>query len=139
MNALGIIFITVYHLNPIMKPTQATQVQAIVIALESGLSMGQIAQKYGVSKATVSRIKSKHLSDLEVQVGGHPRLLTPTSERLLVRKIITDDCSTAQKAQKTLQKELGIKVSTNTIRNTLKKNGFKAVPMVKKPLLTQRH
>ena len=71
--------------------------------------------------------------------GGRPRHLNPRSERQLVKRISTGDASNAIQAQKQLISTTNVKISAQTIRRALKRNGLKGFVKIKKPLLTTKH
>ena len=60
----------------IMKDTSTAQINQVVSLLNSGHTGYQISIQTGLSTATISRIHSKHCSNLPKSSGGHPSKLS---------------------------------------------------------------
>jgi transposase len=123
--------------------TTEEKVKAITL-IEEGYSYRLVALRLGnnVQPSTIQRLKKKYDETSDVKnrpVSGRPRLLTNRDERTVVRRIITNEYSTAIDVQKSLKTNEKLEVSTNTIRRVLKRNGFKARIKTKKPLLSKIH
>jgi hypothetical protein len=59
-----------------MRPLSSTQISHITELAISGLSFRQVHRKTSVGLATISRICSKHLPNLEKSCGSHPAKLS---------------------------------------------------------------
>ena len=88
-----------------------------------------------VSPATVHRILCSIGPSLPRSHGGRPAVLTAHNKRLLARKVTSGAADTAPQ----LKKLLDLSVTTQTIRNTLRKAGLKAAVKQKKPFLSKAH
>src|SRR2546426_1119685 len=105
-------------------PQLSAEKRAKVIALlEEGFSARYIAHVEKIHYATVYRIKKR----IELTGGyenksrpGRPRLLTGRDERKALRLIISNEVSTAIRVREQLKIEENIKVSTETVRRTLR-------------------
>ena len=109
--------------------------QLIITLLQNGQSCRQVADKVNVGCSTVHRIMRSIGPSLPKSLGGHPATLTPYDQQLLTRKVTSGAADTAPQ----LKKLLDLDVSTQTIRNTLKKSGLKAAVKQKKPFLSKAH
>jgi len=107
--------------------------------LDAGHSATHIASSTGYGVGTISRLRSKHHSHLSKPVGGHPSKLSSTNIHHAVHLIGSGKASTAVDVTKTLSNIINQPLSTQTVRNSLKKAGMKAVVRKKKPLLSRRH
>ena len=67
---------------------------------------------------------------------GRPRLLTGRDDRLIARKIRE---STTDNAKALVRDIADLNVSAQTVRRSLKRQGFLATPKKKKPFLSKRH
>lgn len=125
-----------------VKNVSAEERSKIVTLLESGNSIRHVAHIVGVHFSTVSRVykRVKETGGFKNKPKtGRPRLLVDRNERKVLRLITTNEASTAVQAQKQLNSEEGIKVSVETVRRTLKRNGLVARSKVKKPYLKKTH
>ena len=70
---------------------------------------------------------------------GRPSILTKRNERTIIRRIMSNDCTTAVDVKRSLKVNEKIEVSANTIRRVLKRNGLRSRVKQKKPLLSKKH
>ena len=122
-----------------MKQLPAETRMSIISLLQNGDSCRQIAARLGVGHSTVSELRSQIAGTLSKSVGGRPTKLSSYDRRKLVRLITTGKADTASHLQWELRNVTNIDVSTQTIRNALKKEDLVARAKVKKPLLRPRH
>ena len=122
-----------------MKPISQQCRLDVINLVQNGLSDRQIAVQTGLGRSTVQRIRKKWHPEHPTPAPGRPRILSATQERIIVRSITSGKADTSETVRKAINTEHGILVSTQTIRNILKKNGLKAGPKIKKPLLSARH
>ena len=92
-----------------------------------------MANKVNVGHSTVHRILCSIGSSLPRSLGGHPATLSAHTKRLLAWKVTSGAADTAPQ----LKKHLALNVTTQTIRNTLRKAGLKAA-VKQKSLFFQR-
>ncbi|CAB4429059.1 unnamed protein product [Rhizophagus irregularis] len=119
------------------------RVRAIQL-LELGLSLREVAARIGenVHYSSISRLKKKYKETNSVydkKKTGRPRKLTDRDERIMVRRIMTDECSTGVSVQKSLKINDKIEVSERTVQRALNRNGLFACAKCKKPLLSKTH
>jgi transposase len=122
-----------------MKKISNEAIQQIILLLMSGLDGRKVAEKIGVSHASVYRIRMKHVPELETSVGGRPEKLTARARRTLTRIVTSGRADTAAKAAQTLQNELALGIGASTCRRTLRKEGLRAKIKRRKPMLRKRH
>jgi transposase len=109
--------------------------QLIVTLLQNGKSCHQVAAQLYVSYSMVQRVYTSIKDSLPQHLGGCPRKLTTCDQRLLARKVTSGVADTAPQ----LKKLLDLDVSTQTVRNALKKAGLKSAVKQKKPFLSKAH
>src|SRR5882762_4770269 len=107
--------------------------------LDAGHSAAHIASSTGHGVGTIFMLCSKHCSHLSKPVGGHPSILSSTKIHHAVHLISSGKASTAVDVTKTLSNIINQPLSAQTVCNSLKKAGMKAVVRKKKPLLSHRH
>ena len=113
-----------------------TETQHTILSLlQSGKSCHQVASQLHVSYSTVRRLYSKHRSTLPRQHGGCPTKLTPQDRHLLTRKVTSGAADNASQ----LKRLLDLNVTTQTIRNMLKREGLKSAVKRKRPFLSNAH
>lgn len=114
-----------------------------IALLEAGFSSREVAEKLGnVDHTSILRLKKKYeeTGQVENKEGqGRKRILGERNERVLIRRIMTDEAPTAVALQKSLKINEKINVSANTIRRALKRHGMVARVKRKKPLLSKTH
>ena len=107
--------------------------------LREGCSVREVAIDVGISKSSVSRIRS-NLSDLpKVSRKGRPASLSNRDKRKVVKLVNDKNVDTAEQVNRELRANTHINVSTRTIRRVLKAEGYVSCRKKKKPLLTKRH
>ena len=109
--------------------------QLIITLLQNGQSCRQVANKVDVSHSTVHRILRSIGPSLPRSLGGRPATLSAQDRRLLARKVTSGAADNAPQ----LKRHLDLNVTTQTIRNTLRKAGLKAAVKQKKPFLSKAH
>ena len=122
-----------------MKTIASAQRDHILSLLDSGHSGYEISAQTGVSSATISRLRLRHRPYLQKAPGGRPSKLSDKDVRHAVRLIGTGKAENAVEVAKTLQDVINQPISPQTIRNSLKEVGMKAVVKKKRPLLTKKH
>ena len=122
-----------------MRPLPAETCLSIISMLQNGDSCCQIAARLGVGHSTVSEYRSQVTGTLQKSVGGCPPKLSLHDRRKLVRLITTGKADTATQLRRELQDLTNTTLSTQSIRNALKKEDLVARAKVKKPLLLRRH
>jgi transposase len=118
-----------------MKKLSAETQLSVISLLQQGLSCRQIASNLQIGHSTVSEICSKFPHPLTKSSGGRPTKLSPHDQHHLACSITSGQVDNASQAKS----HLSLNVSTQTIRNALKKENLKAAVKAKKPLLLPQH
>lgn len=118
------------HISP------STKANIVSLLLHSDKSFAQIAASVGVGKTTVARVAKEVVPDKENLSGGRPKKLSATDEHAIVSQITTGRAENAVEVTQNINSIISEPVSTQTVRNVLKKSGMKACVKKKKPLLT---
>ena len=122
-------------------PQLSTDVRWKIIGMrEAGMSLRQIARRLGHHHSTISRIVSKHQTTNSVKDlprSGRPPVTSAREDRALGRIVRRNPFmnSTVLKRQWLPNRVL----SSRTLRNRLKRAGYRSRRPVKRPLLTPRH
>src|SRR3954466_3350777 len=111
----------------------------IVSLLDAGHTAKSIAASTGHGIDTISRLHSKHHPHLSKSLGGRPSKLSPANIRHAQRLISSGKVDTAVDVAEVLRNVTNQPLSAQTVRNSLKVAGMKAVVKKKKPFLSQRH
>ena len=122
-----------------MKDTTTAQVNLVLSLLNSGHTGYQISSRTGLSTATISRICSKHCSNIPKAFGGRPSKLSENDICYATRLIGSGKAENAVQVAKSLQEITNQSISPQTVRNRMKDIGMKAVVKKKRPLLSKRH
>lgn len=122
-----------------MKCLSSAKVDNIHSLILSKKSNRQIEKITGVGKSTVSRIRQELEPDKENSLGGRPSKLSSAAERRIISQINSGRLDNASQAADFINPTLGNPVSSQTIRNHLRKADYKSVTKAKKPLLTAAH
>jgi hypothetical protein len=110
----------------------------ILSLLDTGYTASHIVASTGYGIGTVSRLRSKHRPHLSKSLGGRPAKLSPANIRHAQRLISSGKADTAVDVTKVLRNVTNQSLSTQTVRNSLKVAGLKAVVKKKKPFLTKK-
>ena len=122
-----------------MKCLSSAKVDNIHSLILSKKSNRQIQKITGVGKSTVSRIRQELEPDKENSLGGRPSKLSSAAERRIISQINSGRLDNASQAADFINPTLENPVSSQTIRNHLRKADYKSVTKAKKPLLTAAH
>jgi transposase len=122
-----------------MHSIPSTQCSTIISLLHEGYSLCQIQSKTGIGKSTIGRIKKEVDTDKENSQGGHPSKLSYRDKQSIYRQITTGKLDNAVQATHFINNIIPNPVSPQTVRNTLKENGFRPIVKKKCPLLKKRH
>jgi transposase len=122
-----------------MHSISSAQKENILSLASNGYSTHFIASQTGVGKSTVSRVLQKHLPNRQIPSSAPPSKLSATAQHTIIRQITTGKAANAVEATNHINTTIPTPVSSQTVRNLLKKHSFKAVTKKKKPLLTAMH
>jgi transposase len=98
----------------------------------------KIAASTGYGIATISRLHSKHRPHLSKSSGGRPPKLSTANIRFAQRLISSGKADTAVDVTKTLSNITNLSLHAQTVRNSLKIAGMRAVVKKKKPFLSKK-
>src|SRR5229473_485998 len=122
-----------------MHPISSAQKENILSLASHGHSTCSIAKKTGLGKSTVIRTLHNILPNHQMPSSGHPSKLSSRAQHAILSQIIMGKVSNAVQATKHINTIIPHPVSSQTVRNVLKKHSFKAVTKKKKPLLSAMH
>jgi hypothetical protein len=123
----------------LMKPLSTADSNHILFLLNSGYSGEQISSQTGFSTATISRLRSRHCPYHTKSPGGRPSKLSDVDIRHAIRLIGSGKAENAVQVTRSLQNITNQPLSAQTVRNSMKKEGMKAVVKKKRPLLSKKH
>ncbi len=122
-----------------MHPISSAQKENILSLASHGHSTCSIAKKTGLGKSTVIRTLHNILPNHQMPSSGHPSKLSSRAQHAILSQITMGKVSNAVQATKHINTIIPHPVSSQTVRNVLKKHSFKAVTKKKKPLLSAMH
>jgi transposase len=125
--------------TPTMHTLSPASQNHILSMLDAGYSAAHIAASTGHGVATVSRLRSTHRSHLSKSLGGRPSKLSSANIHHAQRLISSGKADTAVDVTKALRNVTNQSLSAQTVRNSLKVAGMKAVVKKKKPFLSKQH
>ena len=127
------------HPTSDMRPISAAHKENIISLASHGHSTCHIASHTGISQPTVSRVLKNILPNQQTPHNGHPSKLSATATHSILSQITTGKAANAVQVTRHINTIIPNPVSTQTVRNVLKKHSFKAVIKKKKPLFTTVH
>ena len=110
-----------------IQPIHSDKHQTIISLLQSGHSCRQIARKTGISKSTIGRIAKKVETIKENITTGCPSKLSPLDKRRIIYQIESGKLDNAVQATDYINSINTHPISSQTVRNALKKDNMKAV------------
>lgn len=122
-----------------MHPISFAQKENILSLASNGYSTRSIASKTGIGKSTIAQYLQNILPNRSIPSAGRPSKLSSTDQRVILSQITTGRSANAVQAMKHINTVISHPVCTQTVRNVLKKNSYKAVTKKKKPLLSAVH
>jgi len=111
----------------------------ILSLLLQGLSTREIANRVGVGRTSVIRIRRQTPVDLPTRKAGRPKALSTLETQRVVRAVQSGRCKNAAVAQKRLFPDTAAAPSLSTIRRSLHDASLKHYRKRKKPRLAKRH
>jgi transposase len=120
----------------VLSPPVKYQIKNLI---SEGHSVRHIAASVGVSKSTVSRLRTELPQKKKTLVIGRPRLLSRRQESTIARFLTTGKIVTAVDAKKYLDSNELASVSSSTIQRSLRRNGLRSRIRRKVPLLRATH
>ena len=122
----------------IMRTLSAASQNHILSLLDAGHSVRQIAAATGHDIGSISRLSSKHRSHLSKSVEGRPSKLSSANIRHAQRLISSGRANTAVDVAKVLTNVINQPLSAQTVHNSLKVAGMRAVVKKKKTFSFQK-
>src|SRR5713101_5962389 len=123
----------------IIHPISSAQKENILSLASHGHSTCSIAKKTGLGKSTVIRTLHNILPNHQMPSSGCPSKLSSRAQHAILSQITMGKVSNAVQATKHINTIIPHPASSQTVRNVLKKQSFKAVTKKKKPLLSAMH
>ena len=124
-------------MQPYRKTSTELRTRAVVL-MEMGVSCREVSRQLNVYVKTVYGIK-KRLggtgSVADRPRSGRPKKTSVRQDRALVRYSLSDRRLTSPELRQRMESELGVTVSSSTIRKRLNSAGIRGCVAVKKPLL----
>jgi transposase len=125
-----------------MRKLTSVDFGRILMLNEEGFSIRKIEEKTSIPKSTIAHFlkRVKKRGSIERRVGsGRPSLMENT-ELTILREIHKNNQKiSAPKLNKIFSEKTDIKISTQTIRNSLNKLGVFASRLIRKPLLSKKN
>jgi transposase len=122
-----------------MKPTSTSQRENVISLLLSGHSTRQVESKTGLGKSTIARINKELVGAKENCKAGRPSKLSARDRRIITQQITTGQLDNAVQVTQYINNIIPKPVCSQTVRNALKQEHFRAVVKAKKPLLKKIH
>lgn len=119
-----------------MRSISTADKNNILSLLSHGLSTRKIASQTGISKSKVALVAQEAGPNKENNPGGRPKKLSPHDQRAVSSLMQPGKASNATQATRHMNNILSDPVSTQTIRNTLHNDNYKAYTKPKRPKLT---
>jgi transposase len=98
-----------------------------------------MADRLGVSKATVAHWGARDKQNIPISCAGRLRKLSERDAAAIARMVSTGKLSAATAIQQVLKYELRVDVHRATVARSLKRSGLTAFAKRKKPLLSAKH
>lgn len=133
-------------MGPIRKERSSDLRLLVIQHFKNGNSYAEIAKKTLIPRSTVQSIVNRYKKTkcvLNMKGRGRKRKTTAAVDRIIQRKIKADRRKSASAVKNELEKEIGIVIHPNTIRNRLHEIGLygrvaRKKPLVNKPNRTKR-
>lgn len=113
--------------------------QNVINLLKKGASYQEISSGLGISIGSVHNISKKFNCRPQQVKNGRPAKMSEITKRLVIRNMAIGKWDNAVEASKKLAQEAGINVSSQTVRNLLKSEGFRSRYKVKKPMISLKN
>ena len=102
-----------------MRRISQDQRNSVILLLQEGNSIREVAERLGLGKSTVGRILAENKPDVERSKGGRPGLLSVTDKNYCVQKVTHYCEDSAVKVAKDLEKDVGVKCNPETVHRVL--------------------
>ena len=113
--------------------------QNIILLLQQGKSLREIASQYHIGITTIQRIRKTYLPNLALPSKGRPQKLSAQSKCYCIKAITSGNLKTVVAVQQKLENELNITVNEHTVCRVLKNAGLQAMKKRKKPKLSAKN
>jgi len=122
-----------------MKTIQKDKKNQIIVELENGRSIREVAALFGVSKSYIHGVRKSVTKVLKNNVGGRKPKLSLQSQRYCTRLITSGGLKSTNEVAIKLNTDLEIDVSRHTIARALKLNGLNSFEKQCKPKLSLKN
>ena len=117
------------------------EIREVIVALsKQKCDTQKIASAVKTSRRTVERVLKQYRESGDVTLGEHPgrpRKLSPREERAVARMVKKQSFTRPKELETAVFEVTGKKISENTMRNTLHREGLHPHRPVRKPALTK--
>jgi transposase len=122
-----------------MRPVSDKKRSNVISALQQGLSVRQVAERCGVSKSLVQKIRVQYGPDIPALSPGRPAKLSSQDKRCCIRAVTSGRQQTAVAVAKMLKEELHIEASPMTVRRAFREGGLGSIEKKPKPMLSAKN
>ena len=110
--------------------------QKFISDARNHMSLTELSKKYNISRGRAQQIKKEEDLKEKSMSNGRPRILDDRYERLMMRKLVSGEASTATEV---VEMYPDLNISPVTVRRCLHRQGLTTQKKIKKPLLTMKH
>lgn len=124
------------------KRTSFEIIQLVYFNHQKGKSVQELSEMFSLTRQTIYNILNRAKKEDRLQprlASGRPRKISERTERVLLRKVDGNPQISTRRLASELQKECGIAVSHETIRQVIKRNQYTSRVARKKPLLSSEN
>lgn len=122
------------------KNTSFDQRQLVIFHFAKGKTNREISELLNIPKSTVGDIIRRYKNEDRIDSvpqNGRPKILSQNDERYIMKKVKIDPRISAPKLKTDLESNLGICVSSETVRRVIRKNGLNGRIARKKPFISE--
>lgn len=119
-----------------MRKTSASKVNNVVQCLTNGMSVRDTARQTNVSRTVVAKIGKEKLPDREIELKGRKKKVTKSTIDFMVYQVTKGKVQSAATLSKLLLNDLGISLSTRSIRRYLESRGIVPFKKPNKPKIS---
>ena len=103
-----------------MKSLSTDKENNVVALLEKGSNIRKMSNILGVLQSIINRVRKKHGMDVELSKEGRPSILTTLKKQFVAHLITVGGFQTTIEAIRELEREVGVDVCEEFVRNALR-------------------
>lgn len=119
-----------------MRKTSTSKINNVVQCLTNGMSVRETSTRTGVGKSTVAKIGKEKLPDRNIQLKGRNMKVTKSTVDFMVYQVTKGKVQSATVLSRLLLNDLGISLSTRSIRRYLQSRGIVPFKKPNKPKIS---